>query len=69
MKTLMVNLKQVIRYACPADKRRYRHDRCADKRLFRHNRYSDKRHYRHDCRADSQCHKKPEFYEIDRSSI
>ena len=44
MKTIMVNLKQCIRYACRVDKRRYRHDRRVDKRR-----------YRHDRRADSQC--------------
>ena len=55
MKTIMVNLKQCIRYASGVDKRRYRHDRDADKRRYQHDHRADKRLYWHDRRADSQC--------------
>ena len=55
-----INFKQCIRYACHADKRRYRHDR-----------REDKRGYQHDCRADSQCHHKSDkiFRENSANSI
>ena len=43
-KTITVNLKQCIRYAY-----------CADKRRYWHNGRADKWRYQHDRRADSQC--------------
>ena len=74
MKTITVNLKQCIRYACLADKRSYRQDHCADKPCNRHDRRADKQRYGHDRRADSQC---PQIHQvshcllstIDQSSI
>ena len=55
MKTMTVNLKQCIRYACRADKWRYWHDRRADKLRYRHDLRVDKQCYWHDRHADSQC--------------
>ena len=45
----------IIRYACRADKWRYRHDCRAYKRCCRHDRLADKRRYRQDRGADIQC--------------
>ena len=45
----------IIRYACRADKQRYRHDGHADKWRYRHDGRAHKGRYRHNRRADSQC--------------
>ena len=68
MKTITDNLKQK-RYACRADKRRYRRDRRADNRCNRHDRRADKGRYRHDRRADSQFHCKAPFTTVKSDEI
>ena len=40
-KMFNTNLKQCIRYTCPADKRHYQHDRHADKWCYWHNHCAD----------------------------
>ena len=56
MKTITVNLKQCIRFACGADKRLYPHSRLADKQINQHDHHADKRRFWYDRRAGSQCH-------------
>ena len=53
MKTKTADLKQCIRFACRADKLRYRHDCRADNAAYPHDRH-----------ADSQCHSRTTLFEF-----